>query len=58
MLYWRGYMPLSWKVKDAVRGLAKCAATVALVQPRAEYARMTLRAFRDAAARRGGKLPA
>ena len=58
MLYWRGYMPLSWKVKDAVRGLAKCAATVALVRPRAEYARMTLRAFRDAAARRGGKLPA
>jgi rhamnosyltransferase len=58
MLYWRGYMPLSWKLKDAVRGLAKCAATVALVRPRAQYARMTLRAFRDAAARRGGKLPA
>ena len=58
LLYWRGYMPLSWKVKDALRGLAKCAATMALVQPRAEYARMTLRAFRDAAARRGGKLAA
>ena len=58
MLYWRGYMPLSWKVKDAVRGLAKCAATMALVQPRAQYARMTLRAFRDAAAGRGGKLAA
>ena len=58
MLCWRGYMPLSWKLKDAVRGVAKCAATIWLVQPRAEYARMTLRAFRDAAARRGGKLPA
>jgi rhamnosyltransferase len=58
LLYWRGYMPLSWKLKDAVRGVAKCAATMALVQPRGEYARMTLRAFRDAAARRGGKLAA
>ena len=58
LLYWRGYMPLSWKLKDAVRGLAKCAATISLVRPRAQYFRMTLRAFRDAAARRGGKLAA
>ena len=58
MLYWRGYMPLSWKLKDAVRGAAKCAATMALVRPRGEYARMTLRALRDAVARRGGKLAA
>lgn len=56
LLYGRPYMPLKWKVKDFLRALAKFGATVLLIPPRAEYARMTLRAILDAAAHRGGKL--
>jgi rhamnosyltransferase len=56
LLYQRAYVPLKWKLKDFLRVLAKFAATLALVAPRAEYARMTFRAIRDALARRGGKL--
>jgi rhamnosyltransferase len=55
LLYRRPYMPLKWKLKDALRAMAKFAATVLLVPPRLEYAKMTLRAIRDAAARRGGR---
>jgi rhamnosyltransferase len=56
LLYQRAYVPLKWKLKDFLRVLAKFAATLALVAPRAEYARMTWWALRDALARRGGKL--
>jgi rhamnosyltransferase len=56
LLYARPYMPLKWKLKDLLRVMAKFAATMLLIAPRFEYARMTLRAVRDAAARRGGKL--
>lgn len=56
LLYQRAYVPLKWKLKDFLRVLAKFAATLALVAPRAEYARMTWWAIRDALARRGGKL--
>jgi rhamnosyltransferase len=56
LLYRRPYMPLKWKLKDALRAAAKFVATVLLVPPRLEYAKMTLRAIRDAAARRGGSL--
>ena len=57
LLYRRGYIPLKWKVKDALRALAKFAATMLWVPPRAQYARMTWRALRDAFAGRMGKLP-
>ncbi|MGZ5078691.1 MAG: glycosyltransferase family 2 protein [Usitatibacter sp.] len=57
LLYQRAYMPLKWKVKDLLRFLAKFAATVLLVRPRRENARMTLWAIRDALAGRGGKCP-
>lgn len=56
LLYQRAYVPLKWKLKDFLRVLAKFAATLLLVAPRAEYARMTWWAIRDALARRGGKL--
>lgn len=56
LLYQRPYMPLKWKLKDLMRVLAKFTATMLLVAPRFEYARMTLRAIRDGVARRGGKL--
>jgi rhamnosyltransferase len=56
LLYQRAYMPLKWKLKDLLRFLAKFAATVLLVRPRRENARMTLWAIRDAVAGRGGKL--
>lgn len=55
LLYQRAYMPLKWKIKDLLRFLAKFAATVLLVGPRRENARMTLAAIRDALAGRGGK---
>jgi rhamnosyltransferase len=55
LLYQRAYMPLKWKLKDLLRFLAKFAATVLLVSPRRENARMTLWAIRDAFAGRGGK---
>jgi rhamnosyltransferase len=55
LLYRRSYVPLKWKLKDFLRVLAKFLATILLVPPRFEYARMTLRAIRDAAALRGGK---
>jgi rhamnosyltransferase len=55
LLYWRPYMPLKWKIKDLLRVLAKFVATILLVAPRFEYARMTLMAIRDGVARRGGK---
>lgn len=55
LLYQRAYMPLKWKLKDLLRFLAKFAATVLLVRPRRENARMTLWAIRDALAGRGGK---
>ncbi len=55
LLYGRPYMPLKWKLKDAGRALAKFAATMLFLRPRLEYARMTARAIRDAAAGRGGK---
>jgi rhamnosyltransferase len=58
LLYRRPYMPLKWKLKDFLRALAKFTATMLFVAPRLEYARMTLRAIRDAAGRRGGELPA
>ncbi|HZZ94227.1 MAG TPA: glycosyltransferase family 2 protein [Usitatibacter sp.] len=57
LLYRREYMPLKWKLKDALRAVAKFAATMLWVAPRAEYARMTWRAVRDAVAGRTGKLP-
>jgi rhamnosyltransferase len=56
LLYWRPYMPLKWKLKDVLRWPAKLAAIIMLVQPRLEYAQMTLWAIRDAIARRGGKI--
>ena len=56
LLYQRAYVPLKWKLKDFLRVLAKFAATMLFVAPRGEYARMTLRAVRDALAGRGGKL--
>jgi len=56
LLYRRGYMPLKWKLKDALRALAKFAATMLWVPPRSQYARMTWRAVRDAVAGRTGKL--
>ena len=55
LLYQRPYMPLKWKLKDLLRVTAKFTATMLLVAPRFEYARMMLRAIRDGAARRGGK---
>lgn len=55
LLYRRPYMPLKWKVKDCLRALAKFVGLVLLVAPRGEYAKMTLRAIRDAAAQRGGR---
>jgi rhamnosyltransferase len=58
LLYRRSYMPLKWKLKDMLRWLAKFSATVLLIAPRAEYARMTLRAIRDALLGRSGKLEA
>ncbi len=57
-LYGRRYVPLKWKVKDVLRMMAKFAALMAFVPPRGEYARMTLRALRDALAGRGGRLTA
>jgi rhamnosyltransferase len=56
LLYRRSYMPLKWKLKDLLRFLAKFAATVLLIRPRRENARMTAWAIRDALAGRGGKL--
>lgn len=56
LLYRRPYIPLKWKLKDMLRWLAKFAATLVLIAPRAEYARMTVRAIGDALAGRAGKL--
>jgi rhamnosyltransferase len=56
LLYQRPYVPLKWKLKDLLRVLAKFAALMLFVAPRAEYLRMTGRGIRDALARRGGKL--
>ncbi len=58
LLYKRSYMPLKWKLKDLLRWMAKFVATVLLIAPRAQYARMTLRAIRDAFVGRSGKLEA
>ena len=58
LLYRRPYVPLKWKLKDLLRWLAKFSATLLLVAPRFEYARMTLRAIRDALGGRSGKLEA
>jgi rhamnosyltransferase len=58
LLYRRPYMPLKWKLKDLLRWLAKFSATLLLISPRLEYARMTLRAIRDALTGRAGKLEA
>ena len=56
LLYRRSYMPLKWKMKDLLRWMAKFSATMVLIAPRAQYARMTLRAIRDALVGRAGKL--
>ena len=56
LLYRRSYMPLKWKLKDLLRWMAKFSATMMLIAPRAQYARMTLRAIRDAVMGRAGKL--
>jgi rhamnosyltransferase len=56
LLYGRAYMPLKWKLKDLLRWMAKFSATLLLIPPRAEYARMTWRAILDAIAGRSGKL--
>ena len=56
LLYRRGYMPLKRKLKDWLRWMAKFSATMMLIAPRAQYARMTARAIRDALTGRGGKL--
>ena len=56
LLYRRPYMPLKWKLKDLLRWLSKFAATMLLLAPRGEYARMTWWAIRDAAAGKGGRL--
>lgn len=58
LLYRRTYMPLKWKLNDMLRWLAKLSATLLLIAPRSEYARMTLRAIRDALLGRSGKLDA
>ena len=58
LLYRRSYMPLKWKLKDMLRWLAKFSATLLLIAPRVEYARMTRRAIRDALLGRSGKLEA
>jgi rhamnosyltransferase len=58
LLYKRPYMPLKWKLKDLLRWLAKFTATLLLISPRLEYARMTMRAIRDAFVGRAGKLEA
>jgi rhamnosyltransferase len=55
LLYPRAYVPLKWKLKDFLRVLAKFSATMLFVAPRAEYARMTYWAVRDALAGRGGR---
>jgi rhamnosyltransferase len=57
-LYGRRYVPLKWKWKDVLRMVAKFAALVVFVPPRAAYARMTALALRDAFAGRGGRLTA
>jgi rhamnosyltransferase len=57
LLYRRGYVPLKWKLKDFLRSVAKFSATMAFIAPRGEYARMTMKAVRDAGAGRGGKMP-
>jgi rhamnosyltransferase len=56
LLYQRPYVPLKWKIKDLFRVLAKFAALMMFVAPRAEYLRMTGRGIRDALAGRGGKV--
>jgi rhamnosyltransferase len=56
LLYRRPYMPLKWKLKDLLRWMAKFSATMMLIAPRGQYARMTLRAIRDAMDGRAGKL--
>ena len=56
LLYRRPYMPLKWKMKDALRIVAKFTATMVFLAPRREYARMTWRGFRDALRLRAGKL--
>jgi rhamnosyltransferase len=56
LLYRRAYMPLKWKLKDVLRWVAKFSATLLLITPRFEYARMTLRAICDAFLGRSGKL--
>jgi rhamnosyltransferase len=56
LLYRRPYMPLKWKMKDALRIVAKFTATMLFLAPRREYARMTWRGLRDAWRLRAGKL--
>lgn len=56
LLYRRTYVPLKWKAKDVLRLVAKFAATMALLAPRAAYARMTWLAIRHGLAGHGGKL--
>jgi len=58
LLYRRPYMPLKWKLKDALRWMGKFSATLLLIAPRGEYLRMSLKAIRDAMAGRAGKLEA
>ena len=56
LLYRRAYMPLKWKLKDLLRWMAKFSATLLLISPRFQYARMTLRGLHDAMVGRSGKL--
>jgi rhamnosyltransferase len=56
LLYRRAYVPLKWKINDFLRMIAKFTATLLLVAPRREYARLSWKAVRDAGANRGGKL--
>ena len=47
-LYFRGYVPLRWKLKDVLRMLVKNTATVLFIFPRRRYLRMILAGLIDA----------
>jgi L-rhamnosyltransferase len=56
LLYRRPYVPLSWKIKDVLRMIAKFTALMLFVSPRLTYLKMTALAIRDGIANRGGRL--
>jgi rhamnosyltransferase len=56
LLYWRPYMPLTWKIKDVFRMFAKFASLMLFVSPRLTYLKMTALAVRDGITNRGGRI--